>query len=169
LLIIGSLRIIGGQYDITNHILVLGVALFAIANFFGRLIWGFFSDHLGASLSIFLALLFQSISIISLNIFTLSDSSYLILAFLIGFNLAGILFFLPRKQHMLWSEKSWHNLSLCLPVMQLQALPVQLAVDFYTIFQVRFSCNYPGRIYEPCREVCCFYINSLHRGKMEKC
>ncbi|NDP22819.1 MAG: OFA family MFS transporter [Paludibacter sp.] len=89
LLIIGSLRIIGGQYDISNNILVLSVAIFAIANFLGRLIWGFFSDHLGASLSIFLALLFQSISIISLNIFTLSDVSYSFLAFLIGFGFGG--------------------------------------------------------------------------------
>jgi MFS transporter, OFA family, oxalate/formate antiporter len=89
LLIIGSLRIIGGQYNISNHNLILGVELFAIANFFGRLIWGFISDHFGASLSIFLALLFQSMSIISLNIFTLSDISYLFLALLIGFGFGG--------------------------------------------------------------------------------
>ncbi len=37
LLIIGSLRIIGGQHNISDHNLILGVALFAIANFFGRL------------------------------------------------------------------------------------------------------------------------------------
>jgi MFS transporter, OFA family, oxalate/formate antiporter len=89
LLIIGSLRIIGGQFNISNHNLVLGIALFAIANFSGRLVWGFFSDHFGASLSIFLALLFQSMSIISLNIFTLSDNSYLIIALLIGFGFGG--------------------------------------------------------------------------------
>ncbi len=89
LLIIGSLGIIGGQYNITNHILILGVALFAVANFLGRLIWGFISDYFGANLSIFLALLFQAISIISLNIFHLSDISYLILALLIGFGFGG--------------------------------------------------------------------------------
>ncbi len=89
LLIIGSLGIIGGQYNITNHILILGVALFAVANFLGRLTWGFISDYLGASLSIFLALLFQAISIISLNIFPLSDISYLVLALFIGFGFGG--------------------------------------------------------------------------------
>lgn len=89
LLIIGSLRIIGGQYEISNHILVMGVAVFALANFLGRLIWGWLSDHVGASLSIFLALLFQSISIFSLNIFNLSGVSYLILSFLIGFGFGG--------------------------------------------------------------------------------
>lgn len=89
LLIIGSLRIIGGQYEISNHILVMGVAIFALANFLGRLIWGWLSDHVGASLSLFLALLFQSISIFSLNIFNLSGVSYLILSFLIGFGFGG--------------------------------------------------------------------------------
>jgi MFS transporter, OFA family, oxalate/formate antiporter len=89
LLIIGSLRIIGGQYEISNHILVMGVAVFALANFLGRLIWGWLSDHVGASLSIFLALLFQSVSIFSLNIFNLSGVSYLILSFLIGFGFGG--------------------------------------------------------------------------------
>lgn len=89
LLIIGSLGIIGAQYEIPKHTLVLGVALFAVANFMGRLIWGFFSDHIGASLSIFLALLFQAIAILALNTFTLTDISYLILTLLIGFGFGG--------------------------------------------------------------------------------
>ncbi len=89
LLIIGSLRIIGGQYNISVEKLIFGVALFAIANFLGRLTWGFLSDHIGASFSIFLALLFQAISIVSLNLFPLSDISYLVLAFLIGFGFGG--------------------------------------------------------------------------------
>jgi OFA family oxalate/formate antiporter-like MFS transporter len=55
----------------------------------GRLIWGLLSDYLGAGLSIFLALLFQSLSIISLNVFQLSDSSYLIISTLIGFGFGG--------------------------------------------------------------------------------
>ncbi len=89
LLIIGSLKIIGGQYNISNHYLILGVSLFAIANFLGRLLWGILSDYIGASLSIFLALIFQSISIILLNIIVLSDISYLILALLIGIGFGG--------------------------------------------------------------------------------
>ncbi len=89
LLIIGSLKIIGGQYDISNHVLVVGVALFAVANFLGRLTWGTLSDYVGANLCIFLALLFQSASIFSLNMFALSDVSYLTLAFCIGFGFGG--------------------------------------------------------------------------------
>lgn len=89
LLIIGSLKIIGEQSNIPTHVLVLGVSLFSVANFVGRLTWGFLSDHIGASLSIFMALLIQSASIISLNLFVLSDFSYLVLATLIGFGFGG--------------------------------------------------------------------------------
>jgi OFA family oxalate/formate antiporter-like MFS transporter len=89
LLIIGSLGVIGGQYNIVNHIIIIGVALFSIANFLGRLIWGFLSDHIGSTLGIFLALLFQSLSIISLIIFSLTEFSYLVLSFLIGFGFGG--------------------------------------------------------------------------------
>lgn len=89
LLIIGSLKIIGGQNNISAHYLVLGVTIFSIANFLGRLTWGVLSDHLGASLGIFLAFLCQSVSIFSLNFAPLSGIAYLILAFFIGFGFGG--------------------------------------------------------------------------------
>ncbi|MGD7037066.1 MFS transporter [Methylotuvimicrobium buryatense] len=89
LLIIGSLKIIGGQSNINTHYLIVGVSLFAVANFSGRLVWGFLSDIIGASLSIFLALFFQSVAIILLNIITLSNTSYLVISFLIGFSFGG--------------------------------------------------------------------------------
>ncbi len=89
LLIIGSLRIIGGQYGISKHNLIIGVSVFAAANFLGRLIWGLLSDYLGASLSIFLALLLQAVSIISLNLIPLNDVWYLVLSALIGFGFGG--------------------------------------------------------------------------------
>lgn len=97
LLIIGSLRLIGGQYEISNHNLILGVSLFAVANFLGRLTWGYLSDILGASLSIFLALLFQSLSILSLNIITLTDAWYLILSMCIGFGFGGNFVFFAKE------------------------------------------------------------------------
>lgn len=89
LLVIGSLGIIGSKQGISGHALVLGVALFAVANFTGRLIWGFLSDRIGASLSIFLALLFQSLAIIGLNILPLSPLVYLMLAVFVGFGFGG--------------------------------------------------------------------------------
>ncbi len=89
LLIIGSLKIIGEQGYIPVNYLVLGVSLFAVANFSGRIVWGFLSDYIGASLSIFLALFFQSVAIISLNFIVLSNISYLIIALLTGFGFGG--------------------------------------------------------------------------------
>lgn len=89
LLIIGSLGIIGAEYQIPNHYIILGVALFAIANFSGRLVWGFLSDYTGASLSIFLALLFQAVSVYLLDIITLTELSYLTISSLIGFGFGG--------------------------------------------------------------------------------
>lgn len=89
LLIIGSLAVIGDGYQMSNHTLVLGVSLFAVANFLGRLIWGFVSDYIGANLSIFLALLFQSISILLLNMIELTESYYLLIVSLIGFGFGG--------------------------------------------------------------------------------
>ncbi len=112
LLIIGSLKIIGGQYDISKSILVLGVALFAVANFLGRLIWGFFSDHYDGSLSIFLALMFQSISIFLLNILKLSDISYLILASFIGFGFGGNFVLFAKETAQVYGVK---NLGIVYP------------------------------------------------------
>jgi MFS transporter, OFA family, oxalate/formate antiporter len=89
LLIIGSLRMIGAQYECTEHALILGVALFALANFVGRIFWGFCSDRIGGNLSIFLALLFQSAAIMALNLFTHSDLSYVLVALFIGFGFGG--------------------------------------------------------------------------------
>ena len=89
LLIIGSLGLIGNHYNIPASYLIHGVALFAVANFAGRLTWGFFSDNLGANLTIFLALLLQSLSIASLVVFNLSGFSFLTISFLIGFGFGG--------------------------------------------------------------------------------
>lgn len=112
LLIIGNLSIIGSIYDIIPHFLILGIALFAIANFFGRLFWGFFSDHFESNLSIFLALLLQSISIISLNIFTLTGISYLIISFLIGFGFGGNFVLFAKETTQIFGVK---NLGIIYP------------------------------------------------------
>ncbi len=85
LLVIGSLNLIGRENDISTGNLVHAVAIFAIANFLGRLSWGMLSDRIGASLSIFLALLVQSISILSLILFPLSDATFWLISFLVGF------------------------------------------------------------------------------------
>lgn len=89
LLIIGGLNSIGGQSNISSHYLVLGISLFAVANFSGRLVWGFLSDYIGAVLSLFLTLIFQSLAIVFLNLITLNEVTFLILSFFIGFGFGG--------------------------------------------------------------------------------
>jgi len=54
LLIIGSLKLIGEEGGISSATLVHSVALFAVANFLGRLTWGALSDHWSASLNVFI-------------------------------------------------------------------------------------------------------------------
>lgn len=112
LMIIGSLRMIGAQFDIENDFLVLGIAVFAIANFLGRLSWGFVSDHLGANFSIFLALLFQSISIFLLDVLELQDVSYLIVAALIGFGFGGNFVLFAKETAQVYGVK---NLGIVYP------------------------------------------------------
>lgn len=89
LLIIGSLKLIGSELGVSLEVLILSVSLFAIANFSGRLVWGFVSDYIGASLSIFLALLVQGVFIFLLNVMDHSDFSFLVVVVLIGFGFGG--------------------------------------------------------------------------------
>ncbi len=89
LLIIGSLKIIGGQNNITNHILILGVSFFAGSNFAGRLFWGFLSDYVAAGITIFMALIIQAIAIFLMGYLDLNDVTYILLSMLIGFGFGG--------------------------------------------------------------------------------
>lgn len=89
LLIIGNLKIIGGQAHLATHTLVLGVSFFAVANFTGRILWGFIADYTGAPLAICCALLLQAIAILSLNLVELSEALYLLIAFMIGLGFGG--------------------------------------------------------------------------------
>lgn len=112
LLIIGSLKIIGGLQDVSAQVLIHGVAFFAVSNFLGRLSWGFLSDRLGSSLTIFLALLVQSVSIISLNLVEITDASYLILSFFIGFGFGGNFVLFARETAQVFGLK---NLGIVYP------------------------------------------------------
>lgn len=61
LLVIGNLRPIGAQYNIPQDFLLLGISLFSVANFAGRLIWGWLSDFVSGRRSIFIALSLQAL------------------------------------------------------------------------------------------------------------
>lgn len=85
LLVIGSLTPIGAQFNIDHHTLVIGVSVFAVANFFGRLAWGFVSDYIDATIAITMALILQGAAIFFIGYLPLNASIFLILSFLIGF------------------------------------------------------------------------------------
>ena len=86
LLIIGNLKPIGMADNIDEFILVLGIVLFSVANFTGRLVWGWLSDYVNNLILIPLALLFMGISAILLGYLELSGNTYLILALTTGFS-----------------------------------------------------------------------------------
>lgn len=112
LLIIGSLKIIGELQQVSAQVLVHGVAVFALANFTGRLSWGYLSDKLGSSLTIFMALFVQAAAIISLNLVPLTDASYLLLSFAIGFGFGGNFVLFARETAQVFGLK---NLGLVYP------------------------------------------------------
>jgi MFS transporter, OFA family, oxalate/formate antiporter len=85
LLVIGNLHQIGAEHLIDNHILIIGVSVFALANFLGRMLWGFISDYLGAETCIVISLFFQAIAILLLGTLELTAQSYLSLSFFAGF------------------------------------------------------------------------------------
>lgn len=89
LLVIGSLKPIGATFGIENHVLILSVSFFALANFAGRISWGILSDKIGAGLSIFFALSFQAAAIYLMATLHLSHNLFLLLSVAIGFGFGG--------------------------------------------------------------------------------
>lgn len=112
LLIIGSLKIIGGQSGLSDHILILGVSVFALSNFAGRLFWGLLSDSLEAGFIIFIALTIQASAILLLGYLTLNDYSYLLLSMLIGFGFGGNFVLFAKETANIYGG---HNLGTVYP------------------------------------------------------
>lgn len=85
LLVLGNLNPIGAEQGIEKHTLMIGVSVFAIANFTGRLSWGWISDYVKARTCIPIALLLQAIGIFLMGYLPLSGTLYVALSILIGF------------------------------------------------------------------------------------
>lgn len=144
LLIIGSLKIIGGQFNISTHYLVVGVSVFAVANFLGRLLWGLMSDYLGASLSIFLALLVQAAAILFLNLVPLTAVSYLVLSFFIGFGFGGNFVLFAKETAQLFGVQ---NLGIIYPYVFLGYAIAGIAGPFSGGFLFDISGTFAWAIY----------------------
>ncbi|MFP4172165.1 MAG: MFS transporter, partial [Candidatus Hydrogenedentota bacterium] len=112
LLVIGNLKTIGSQHPIEEHILVMGVSAFAVANFTGRLFWGFLSDFTGSKLSIVLALSFQAISIFLIGAVPLTSLFYILLSVSIGFGFGANFVLFARETSQVFGV---HNLGSVYP------------------------------------------------------
>ncbi|MFO7657037.1 MAG: MFS transporter [Bacteroidales bacterium] len=101
LLVIGNLKSIGSQYAIDNNTLLLGISFFSVANFAGRLAWGWVSDYLKGNTSIPLALSFLGFFVFLIGYTPLSPFSYLVISSAIGFGFgANFVLFARETAHL---------------------------------------------------------------------
>ncbi|MFW6327735.1 MAG: MFS transporter [Bacteroidota bacterium] len=112
LLVIGNLKTLGAQHPINEHILIMGVSAFAVANFAGRLFWGFISDYAGSKWSIFSALSFQAISIFLIGFVPLTPFFYILLSVSIGFGFGANFVLFARETSQIFGV---HNLGAVYP------------------------------------------------------
>jgi OFA family oxalate/formate antiporter-like MFS transporter len=86
LLVIGNLKPIGMQSDLAESILVDGIIIFSIANFIGRLFWGWLNDYVRGETLIPLSILSIGLFTLLIGHFQLNAGMYLLLAFGVGFS-----------------------------------------------------------------------------------
>ena len=106
LLVIGNLKPLGAIYDINNDSLLLGITLFSLANFTGRLFWGWLSDYLNGSISIFLALSLLGIFVFLIGYMPLTVVSYLLLSAGIGFGFGANFVLFARETVTLYGANN---------------------------------------------------------------
>lgn len=85
LLVVGNLKPIGEQYPIDETTLVLGITVFSIANFSGRLFWGWINDYISGNILIPASLLMMGLFTVIIGLFPLSSFLYLFISFAVGF------------------------------------------------------------------------------------
>lgn len=86
LLVIGNLKPIGEQFPIDETTLVLGITVFSIANFSGRLFWGWLNDFVGGNVLIPLSLLMMGGFTLLVGLLPLTPFLYLFVSFTVGFS-----------------------------------------------------------------------------------
>jgi len=107
---LGTLDINAVDFDITREwaskTAGTAMAVYAILNGLGRIIWGTISDKLGRKLSIFLMCLFQGIIMLFLFKMGASPLGLIIAASLIGFNFGGNFALFPAATADFFGNKS---------------------------------------------------------------
>lgn len=102
LLVIGNLKPIGEQYSIGNETLLLGIAVFSVANFAGRLVWGWLSDFLPGKVVISIALSTLGVMVCLLGSIHLTAIRYLALSTAIGFGFGANFVLFARETVQLY-------------------------------------------------------------------
>jgi OFA family oxalate/formate antiporter-like MFS transporter len=86
LLVIGNLKPIGEEFPIDETSLVLGITVFSIANFSGRLFWGWLNDYVTGNVLIPLSLLMMGVFTLLIGLLHLTPFLYLFVSFAVGFS-----------------------------------------------------------------------------------
>lgn len=97
LFLVGNLKPIALGYKISNEVIIFSISSFSIANFLGRISWGFISDHLGADKTIFFSLSSQALFIILIANVNGGDLIFLLFSILCGFSFGGNFVLFARK------------------------------------------------------------------------
>lgn len=97
LMIIGNLKSIGLVHISNEMVLATGIAVFSVANFSGRLFWGWLADHIGAFLLMPLSLFITGGSVYLITNVALNAVSYYLLAFAVGFSFGAHLVLYARE------------------------------------------------------------------------
>ncbi|MGM0376571.1 MAG: MFS transporter [Bacteroidota bacterium] len=86
LLVIGNLKPIGEQFPINETTLVVGITVFSIANFSGRLFWGWINDYVSGKILIPLSIILMGVFTFLTGFLTLTPFLYILFAFAVGFS-----------------------------------------------------------------------------------
>jgi len=86
LLVIGNLKPIGEQFPINETTLVLGITVFSVANFSGRLFWGWINDYVSGKVLIPLSIILMGGFTFLTGFLTLTPFLYILFAFAVGFS-----------------------------------------------------------------------------------
>ncbi len=85
LLVVGNLKPIAQLDKISEYIIPLSISMFAVANFIGRIVWGWMSDRIKNIILIPTALVVEALAALTFLYFTGNDMLFLALSALIGF------------------------------------------------------------------------------------
>lgn len=85
LLVIGNLKPIALTQNINESTITLAIALFALSNFSGRIVWGWLNDFFSNTILVPIALILQGVAALGLIYFQKTDLIFIVLVLIVGF------------------------------------------------------------------------------------